>query len=199
MVTFKTDLAACSPPHLQGDFVNMFSWKNVSLCFLLIACLFQTSHEKVHISESEWCAVVKSAVEQIAKKKNLELLTYLSNTITSEFGFQKYYLLFSPLVGSCWNKQSNSWSSSFSVESSKFWSLRLCGVLISWKLFLSSKLTQLKSFICWKGKYKISREGLVLVFVVSLKNWPLGQPIYVSIALDLHSCHTLLCLHNDSA
>jgi len=57
-----------------------------------------------------------------------------------------------------------SWSSSFSAETCKFWSLQLCGVLISCKLCLSSKLTQLKNFICWKGKCKISREGLVLIF-----------------------------------
>lgn len=81
MVTFKTDLATCCPSHLQGDFVNIFSLKNLGLCFLLIVCLFQTIHEKVRISETDWCAVVKSVVEQIAKKKNLELLFVKHNYI----------------------------------------------------------------------------------------------------------------------
>lgn len=104
MMTLKTDLAACCPPHLQRYCEHILSEKSQSV-FLLIVCLFQTWETWESSHKWEWCAVVKSAVEQIAKKKNLELLTYLSNTITSEFGFQKYYLLYSPLAGSCWNNQ----------------------------------------------------------------------------------------------
>lgn len=145
---------------------HILSEKSQSV-FLLIVCLFQTWETWESSHKWEWCAVVKSAVEQIAKRKNLELLTYLSNTITSEFGFQKYYLLYSPLAGSCWNSQTQL-SSSFSVGASKFWSLCLCGNLISWKLCLISKLMKDGSFVCWKGKCKISRESLVLIFLLSL-------------------------------
>lgn len=110
-----------------------------------------------HWWEREWCAVLKSAAEQIAKKKNLELLTYVSNTITSEFGFQKYYLLFSPLAGSCWSKQSNTAeAAAFQFEASKFWSFQLCGVLVSWKWFLSAT----QKFHLLKGEVWDVKGGL---------------------------------------
>lgn len=39
----------------------------------------------------------------------------------------------------------------------------------------------------------------MLIFVLSFKNWLLGQLIFVLMALGLHSNHSLLCLHSDSA
>lgn len=100
---------------LHGDFSNwsvahlifrgtlwIYSFWKISEFFVNNVLIPNVTWESSH--KWEWYAVVKSAVAQIAKKKNMELLTFLSNTITSEFGFQKYYLLFSPLVGSYWNK-----------------------------------------------------------------------------------------------
>lgn len=134
----------------------MYSLKNFSLSFLLFY-LFQVLHEEVLTAEREWCAALKSTVQQIAKKENLELLTYLSNTITSEFGFQKYYLLFSPLAGSCWSKQSNTAeAAAFQFEASKFWSFQLCDVLVSWKSFLSAT----QKFHLLKGEVWDVKGGL---------------------------------------
>lgn len=65
------------------------------------------------------------------------------------------------------------------------------------KLKIMSQCNSEVSFV--ERKCEMLREGSVLIFVLSLKNWLLGQPIYVSIALDLYSSHSLLCLHSDSA
>lgn len=67
------------------------------------------------------------------------------------------------------------------------------------KIMSHFKTNERRKFRLLKGEMQDIKGEFGSHIFAKPYNWLLGQPIYVSIALDLHSHHSLLCLHTDSA